>query len=114
MNTRIVIAATIAALSLATTAFAGAGNGNPFPFHAPGIEATGAQSATDDGRFGGYTFGFDNRALPTNGQNSAVQSANSMPRPTTPKRVAFVPTADFIRPSTSSSSQRRRWAAGGR
>ncbi len=50
MASKLLVAATVAALSLATTAFA-----------AP------------------YSTGFDNTTLPENGQNGAVESPNSLP-----------------------------------
>ena len=52
MVSKLLVVSTVAALSLATTAFA----------------------ATP-----GYSAGFDNATLPENGQNGAVQSANSLP-----------------------------------
>ena len=50
MTSKLLVVATVAALSLATTAFA-----------AP------------------YSTGFDNTTLPENGQNGAVESPNSLP-----------------------------------
>ncbi len=60
MNTKLAIALSVAALSLATTAFAGEGHG------APALSQTHAI--------------FDNTTLPENGQNGPVQTANSLPR----------------------------------
>ena len=85
MNTKIMIVATVAALSLATTAFAGEGNGDPFPFHAPG-QVVQAPGTTDVGS-AQYEAplpvqsrgGLWQDTLPENGQNGAVESANSLP-----------------------------------
>lgn len=69
MNTKIIIAATVAALSLATTAFAGEGNGSfsadvgsqHYPAEVQALSFNGVPT------------------LPENGQNGAVQTANSLP-----------------------------------
>ena len=58
MNTKIAIALSVAALSLATTAFAAEGT----PASVQPVAA------------------FDNSTLPENGQNGPVESANSLPR----------------------------------
>ena len=77
MNTKILIAATVAAMSLATTAFAeGEGAGNPFPYQKPGINAVTSPSAANNG----VTASFDNTTLPENGSEGPVQTANSLPR----------------------------------
>jgi hypothetical protein len=67
VNTKIIIAATVAALSLATTAFAGEGGRSP-AFTGAGLNS-GLPTAT-----------FDNTVLPQNGQNGSVETANSLPR----------------------------------
>ena len=75
MHTKIIIAATIAGLSLATTAFAGEGNGDPFGYH-PGL-------VTVDDSAGSSTqahAAFDNTTLPENGSNGIVESPNALPR----------------------------------
>ena len=83
MNTKIIIAATVAALSLATTAFAGEGQGgyqattDSFSAATPSVQ-TGAQQYPSDGTQ--VIARFDNTTLPENGQNGAVQTANSLPR----------------------------------
>ena len=78
MNTKILIAATVAAMSLATTAFAGGeGAGDPFPYHTPGITSSGG---VDSPANRGVTAAFDNTTLPENGAEGAVQTANSLPR----------------------------------
>ncbi len=65
MNTKIIIAATVAALSLASTAFAGEGGGYD-------------QSPAPAGRQ--FSFGgLDNTTLPENGQNGSVESPNAVP-----------------------------------
>ena len=65
MNTKIIIAATVAAMSLATTAFAaGEGRGGPTP---------AAQTTY-------YAAGLNNATLPEDGQNGAVESPNSVPK----------------------------------
>ena len=85
MNTKIMIVATVAALSLATTAFAGEGRGDPFPFRAP----TTPQSVTSSRDTGSAQYPAFNPNLssptlgmatvPENGQNGIVESANSLP-----------------------------------
>ena len=61
MTSKLMIAATVGMLSLATTAFAG-------------------QNSADQGSGGAaYTVGFDNTTLPENGSQGAVQSPNSLP-----------------------------------
>ena len=64
MNIKIIIAVTIAGLSLATTAFAQGES-------TPGV-AGGVYSRTIAG-------GLDNTTLPENGSEGAVQSPNSLP-----------------------------------
>ncbi len=61
MTSKLMIAATVAMMSLATAAFAG------------------QNSASDSGNGVGYTVGFDNATLPVNGSEGAVQSPNSLP-----------------------------------
>ena len=61
MSSKLMIAAAVATMSLATTAFAG------------------QNSASDSAGGAGYTVGFDNATLPENGSQGAVQSANSLP-----------------------------------
>ena len=95
MNTKIIIAATVAALSLATTAFAGEGQTRdqlipPTPLigaasETYGFGATVPGVQTGSQQYQGYTpgqvsVGFNNATLPENGQNGAVQTANSLPR----------------------------------
>ena len=72
MNTKLIIAATVAAFSLATSAFAGEGAGDPFPYRAAPLVTN-----------------FDNATLPENGQNGPVQSANSLPRGAMEGTVAY-------------------------
>lgn len=70
---------------IAGTAFAGEGNGNPFPFQ--GTAQVVANSVANDAGSQGYpsysgspvivTAG---GTLPTNGSQGAVQTANSLPR----------------------------------
>ena len=86
MNTKIIIAATVAALSLATTAFAGEGGNGPFP-SAGAVSTYSAGQVADTGseqypaanpRFN--LTGLNNATLPENGQNGAVESPSSLPR----------------------------------
>ena len=86
MNTKIIIATTIAALSLATTAFAGEGAGDPFPFRAPAASFSASTPARDTGsaQYQAYNSAqtsttFNNATLPENGQNGPVQTANDLP-----------------------------------
>ena len=86
MNTKLIIAATVAALSLATTAFAAEGNGNPFPFRAPGETTYTTQAVRDTGT---SQYPYANPALsvpslaqatlPENGAQGSVETANSLP-----------------------------------
>ena len=88
MHTKIMIAATVAALSLATTAFAaegGRGDVAPFPA-APAQTGTSFGSAPDVGNQAYPTpnpaFSFAQTSMPSvfeNGQNRPVQTANSLP-----------------------------------
>ena len=95
MNTKIIIAVTVAALSLATTAFAGEGQtrdqlvsptpayGAYAPSYGAGASLPGVQTGSE--QYQGYTPGqpviaFNNATLPANGQNGPVQTANSLPR----------------------------------
>ena len=69
MNTKIVIALSIAALSLATTAFAeGEGSGQP------GLAQSQAYFTQQP------VVTFDNTVLPSLSHSGAVQTANSLPR----------------------------------
>ena len=95
MNTKIVIAVTVAALSLATTAFAGEGQtrdqlipptpsyGAASPTYGFGASVPGVQTGSQ--QYQAYNPGqpmvaFNNATLPENGQNGPVQTANSLPR----------------------------------
>ena len=77
MNSKIMIAVTVAALSLATTAFA-AGEGGNDRLQAPSPQfqaaATGWTADT-----GSQQYPAPNPALSVNGQNGPVQTANSLP-----------------------------------
>lgn len=68
MNSTLIIATVAAGLSLATTAFAADGSGDPFGYH-PALTTTPVQ--------GGAVF--NNAVLMPNGQNGPVESANSLP-----------------------------------
>ncbi len=73
MNTKLVIAVTVAALSLATTAFAGEGGNSPaMPNGYDNGQGTSNQSQV--------VSRFDNTVLPANGAEGAVQTANSLPK----------------------------------
>ena len=97
MNTKLIIA-TVAALSLATTAFAAEGNGDPFPFRAPTVTSPATQYVARD--TGSQQYPTPNPAfsssfngapiLPVNGSNGPVQTANSLPRGFENGTVAFV------------------------
>ena len=85
MNTKIIIAATVAALSLATTAFAaeGEGRGQQFPSYA--FADSTPLSNTGSSQYQGYTdnqpaVSFNNATLPQRGQNGSLETANSLPR----------------------------------
>ncbi len=92
MNTKLTIIATVAALSLSTTAFAeGEGNGDPFPFRAqpqtayiangPGYAAT-ADVGSQQYPAANPALSFASNGapiLPENGSNGPVQTANSLP-----------------------------------
>ena len=66
MNTKLIIAATVAALSLSTIAFAGE------------RDQTGALHPLTEGGTA-LMVGFDNSVVPPNGSNGPVESANSLP-----------------------------------
>ncbi len=83
---KITILAVAGALSLiAGTAFAGEGNGNPFPFQGT-AQIVGNSVANDTGSQGTPSFSGPSvvvtagGTLPTNGSQSVVQTANSLPR----------------------------------
>ncbi len=83
MNTKIIIAATVAALSLATTAFAQEGGRDT---NVPSYNFSAAAPLRDTGSQG-YEPGndrvhavFDNTTLPAVGSQGAVQTANSLPK----------------------------------
>ena len=94
MNTKIIIAATVAALSLATTAFAQeGGRDNNVPSYNYSFSA--AAPSRDTGSQG-YEPGndrvhavFDNTTLPAVGSEGAVQTANSLPKGFENGTVAF-------------------------
>jgi hypothetical protein len=95
MNTKIIIAATVAALSLATTAFAGEG-GRPEPFTGTLGQANSSSFVADTGSQQYPTpnpaFSFQplgEPTLPENGQNGPVQTADSLPRGFENGTVAF-------------------------
>ena len=97
MNTKLIIAATVAALSLSTAAFAeggGEGSGNPFPFHAAGV-TTYASGSRDVGSNqlpalnGGVVSSWSQATLPENGQNGEVATANSLPAHAMEGTVAY-------------------------
>jgi hypothetical protein len=87
MNSKIMIAATVAALSLTTAAFAGEGKGDPFPFHAQ--FAAPARTSAYPADTGSNAYPAPNQALsfpqtgeallPSYGSEGAVQTANSLP-----------------------------------
>ena len=85
MNTKIIIAATVAALSLATTAFAGEGSGGGLSSAAPTSPYTsGLVADTGAAQYPGANPGLslgtlNNVTLPQNGQEGAVESPNSLP-----------------------------------
>ena len=87
MNTKLIIAATVAALSLATTAFAeGEGNGDPFPVHTAAIASGPVAFARDTGsqQYPAYNPALSwseasQVTLPPNGSQGPVQTANSLP-----------------------------------
>ncbi len=92
MKTTLLAAMAALTLVVATAAaHAGEGNGEPFPFHAPGVTifVTPQTYAADTGSaaypdLAGHPSwavvagGTD--AFPTNGSEAAVQTANSLPR----------------------------------
>ena len=88
MNTKIMIAATVAALSLATTAFAGEGGRNDLAqFTSPQAQlaTNGVQRDTGDQQYPAPNpaYSFSESSIPSvfeNGQNRPVQTANSLPR----------------------------------
>ena len=85
MHTKIVIAATVAALSLATTAFAAEGAGDPFPFSAATAPAqVTAARDTGSAQYPAYNPALSwsesaQMTLAPNGSEGAVQTANSLP-----------------------------------
>ena len=83
MNTKIIIAATVAALSLATTAFAQEG-GQDRTSVTYGVSAAPPASDTGSQAYqagnGGVRAVFDNTALPALGAQATVQTANSLPK----------------------------------
>ena len=86
MNTKLAIVATVAALSLATTAFAqGEGNGDPFPFSAPANAVTVTMARdTGSAQYPAFDPALSSTqlaqpTLPENGQNGSVETANSLP-----------------------------------
>jgi hypothetical protein len=89
MNSKLIIAATVAGLSLATSAFAGEGNGDPFPFHPSlaTISVGGAARDTGAAQYPNGTNGyatintqFGQPSLANNGGAEAgIQTANSLP-----------------------------------
>ena len=86
MNTKILITATVAALSLASTAFAGEGAGDPFPYRAPTTPTSVMMSAdTGSAQYPAFnpalsTPPLGEPTLPENGQNGIVETANSLPK----------------------------------
>ena len=85
MHTKIIIAATVAALSLATTAFAAEGEGRGQAFPTDSFADSTPLSNTGSSQYQGYSTNqtivrFDNTVLRENGQNRPVESANSLPR----------------------------------
>ena len=85
---KILITAAVAGLGLAmATAHAGEGNGNPFPFRAPGLVTTTTGRAvlpggsTDPYPFRGNSSAMlSDGAMPMNGSEGGVETANSLPR----------------------------------
>lgn len=83
MNTKIIIAATVAAFSLATTAFAGESSDAYAVSSNRGMAATlvadvgSEQYPTPNPRLG--LTALNNASLPENGQNGSVESVNSVP-----------------------------------
>ena len=87
MNTKIIIAVTVAALSLATTAFAQSEGGSAQAFPVPTSTFSSSAQQRNNGwqQYQAYDAGqthavFDNTVLPSLGQNGAVQTANSLPK----------------------------------
>ncbi len=78
MNTKIIIAATVAALSLATTAFAAEGNGATGNSAIKLVADTGSEQYPAVNPAFNLT-GLNNAALSPNGQQGEVVSANSLP-----------------------------------
>lgn len=97
MNTKIIIVATVAALTLATTAFAGEGAGDPFPFRAPATPAYVTSFSRDVGA-SQYpaadpalsSTSLAQATLPENGQQGPVETANSLPRGFEDGTVAYM------------------------
>ncbi len=89
MKTTLLAAAALSLIT-ATTARAGEGNGEPFPFHAPGVTTyvpfatyaadTGSAAYPDlAGRSSQVVTAGNSDLLPTVGSEGAVQTANSLP-----------------------------------
>ena len=75
----------IAGSMIPGTAFAGEGNGDPFPFQGTAqVVASGVASETGSQAYPSFTgpsvFVTAGRVLPTNGSQGVVQTANSLPR----------------------------------
>ncbi len=95
MSTKLTIATVIAALSLATAAFAAEGGGDPFPFRVPG-QTVYVTMAPDTGS---AQYPASNPALsvpsltqatlPQNGQEGPVETANSLPARAMEGTVAY-------------------------
>ena len=87
-TTSIVAAAAFASMMLAAaSAFAGEGNGDPFPFHAQFAPTQVGQVTADTGSAGYPAFaqayattGLSQETLPEVGVEGAVQAVNSVPR----------------------------------
>lgn len=79
MNTKIIIATTVAALSLATTAFAGEGNSSAASPYTAGLVADTGAAQYPAAPAALTLSGLNNVALPQNGQESSVESPNAVP-----------------------------------
>jgi hypothetical protein len=96
MNTKLIIAATVAAFSLATTAFAGEGAGDPFPFRAPTSPVTVTASRdVGSNQYPAFNPALSStslaqQTLPENGQNGPVETANSLPKGFMDGTVAYM------------------------
>ena len=78
-----------ALLALAAPAFAGEGNGDPFPFAAPGVTVAAGTQVADvgsealpsfAGKPGSHLNVLADGSLPGTGSEALVQTANSLPR----------------------------------